>query len=316
MMSRLHSYFLLAGGTMCLLLGSATAQRQGADCRNLVANHTYATYFGGYLNVPMYFQLGPESGWGAVPNAGLGTLTFLPDGTVKNRQTILVGLLGVTQDESMGGVYNLKWDLSRGPVVCTGTMIEEDGFYNFQLIVSQNGQRLEMIHTDAGLTVNPTGFLMSNNGCSNKSIEGSYTYNTKGWGMLPVQLPSDQTLGGYVAGEMSGAMRFYPGVAPSGKFANSPPSRAAAVKAWDTVSINGQIMPRTMSGWYKINRDCSGTIVLNDGVNPEFILEAYVGKGGEKVALLNVNAIDLPDGPIPAFLMPIPLDRTVLDEQQ
>lgn len=316
MNSRLRVAVFLTSVALCLLATTALAQKRGVDCRNMVAGHTYAIYFEGFLNVPQFFQLGADSGWGDEPNAGIGRLTFFPDGTLKNTQTILVGLLGFTQDEPLDGTYTLKWDLSRGPAVCTGSMIEADGFYNFQLIVSQDGQRLEMIHSDTGLAVNPTGILMNPAGCSNRSIEGSYTHNTRGWGLLPTPVPADQTLGGYIGATMSGAFRFYPGTAPSGTFVNSPLPGAAAVKGWDLVSINGTIIRRTMSGWYKINRDCSGTIVVNDNMTPEFIIEAYVGKEGDKVALLNVNSVDLGDGPIPTFLMPIPLDRTLVDDRQ
>jgi len=330
MISRVHGYVLTIFASVCLLPPSAMAQKQSSDCSYLVANHTYAVYFGGILNAGMYFsQPGPPPypDWGDVPNAGIGRLTFLANGTIRNTQTILVGFVGVTMDEVLAGTYSLKWDSSRGPSVCTGTMTEPDGNNHFQLIVSQNGQRLEMIHTDLGLGVNPTGFLMNTNGCSNKSIEGSYTYNTNGWGLLPMVVPSDQTFGGFVAGQMSGAMRFYPGVFPSGKYTNTPPPGAGTVKAWDTVSINGQIMPRTMTGWYTVDGHCSGKIVLNDGLNPEYIIEAYVGKSGDKVATLNVNTMDLLDEngnpsldengkpyQIPTFLMPIPLERAVLDD--
>jgi hypothetical protein len=187
--------------------------------------------------------------------------------------------------------------------------------YDFQVNVHNGGERLEMIHTNPGLIVDFIALPAETSACRNATIAGKFSYTTLGWGMLPNQ-PEDQTLAGYVTGAMSGGMQFYPHLLPPSEFTDAP-ERSALVDAWDTLSISGIPVTRHMSGWYKLDADCTGTIALRDDIgDPEFRIEMFIGRGGQAIYAVNLNTFDRGDGKqIPMFLMPIPMQRTG-DESQ
>jgi hypothetical protein len=305
---RFHLRYSLVA--LCLLLIAPTlpAQRPGADCSKLVVNRTYVNSFSGLINVPVYFAafgVQPPPGVGLEPNGGAGTVTFLDNGKFVNTETIAIGILGLSKDLSITGTYSLTWDGSKQPMACTGTM---NGLgmlhgsstpFTFQLIVSAGGQRVEMFHTDTGVIVGATTLPMSSHGCNRASLDAAYSYNAAGWILAPPgAVPPEQMLGGYIPFAMSGAMRFYPETPASVSDFPDSPKGARMVKAWDTPSHNGEIMPRTMTGWYQVNRDCTGTVVLRDSLgNPDFLLEMFIGADGQTVHFANVNdAVDLGNG--------------------
>jgi hypothetical protein len=332
-------YVIVLCGVVALFLTVPVlrAQTSGADCGSLVVNHSYANTFSGFMNTGEYlgFNLGDQGQWGLVPNAGAGIVTFLPGGVVKNTETIVVGQFAVQQDAGLTGTYNLKWDMSKTPALCAGPvhMIVNGTGTNgipavaddFQVTVTPDGQRVEMIHTNAGLIVDTTAEPAGTAGCRNNTIDGKYTYTTRGWGLgalmgmddsVPAQ--SAQMLAGYLPAAMSGAMQFSSHVAApdgfEGVFAG-----ASAVSGWDTLSINGgPPVYRKMIGWYKVNRDCTGTLVLRDdsGVDPDFQIELFVGKGGDSVYGVNMNTISMGGPAVPVFVMPIPLERTIVQNQR
>jgi hypothetical protein len=303
---------LLLCSIFLLFTSVVYAQMQGSDCSYLVARQSYANAFGGFINIPVYFGIPDTGEVGLVPNAGAGMATFYPGGKVTNTETILIGLLGLMPDDSITGTYKLRWDTSKTPALCTGTMSASDAGgtpYNFQLTVSPDGKEVQMIHTDTGLIVTTTLYPMNTNGCRKSTITGKYIYNTKGWGLIP-GVPLDQTLGGYIAGAMSGAMQFLPGVSPTGF--SGVPAGAGSIKAWDTLNINGTTRYRQMFGWYIVNPDCTGKIVLRDPADTtvDFQIEMFVGRGGSLIHAVNINTVDMGGGDvIPIFLMPIPMER-------
>lgn len=311
---RLRILFLLL--VPPLFAASIAAQVPGADCRNLVVNHTYAGNFAGYLNLPVYRGIPDDGTLGVVPNAGAGKITFLPHGKVTNTETIVIGLLGLDQDRLITGNYTLAWDTARTPAVCVGEIHMSDGStnYDFQLIVSNDGNLVQMIHTNPGLIVETTMFPMSPAGCRNSSMAGTYTYNSTGWALAPATppTPADQMLSAYIPGAMSGAMRFYPNTPPTAF--HDAPAGAGSVRAWDGLSVNGNILtstrPRNMVGWYKISHDCTLTLVLVDDIGyPPFHIEGFIGRGGSTVYAANIDTTTLPSGQVPMFLMPITVTR-------
>lgn len=312
----------LAVLALFLVTPALSAQNPGADCSKLVVNRTYVNSFLGFNNLPLAFQaLGIQvpPGVGIEPVGGAGTVTFLPGGNFTMRETIAIGLMGLNKDLSIPGTYSLTWDTSKHPTVCTGSMTGTEQVagmslpVNFQLIVSPDSQRIEMIHTDTGLMVGVTGQPISHHACSNATIGATYSYNTMGWFLvLPGTVPPEQMVGGYIAFAMSGAMRFYPEIPASVSDFPDSPAGAMLVKAWDTPSQNGQILPRTMTGWYLVNHDCTGTIVLRDSLgNPDFRLETFIGAEGQTVHSTNVNdAVDLGNGvSMPPVILGVKLDR-------
>jgi hypothetical protein len=167
---------------------------------------------------------------------------------------------------------------------------------HFQLLVARNGQRIEQIHTDAGLIVGLTGYRVDISGCAPGSLIGRYPYNMKGWGLSggPVAFPSEQLLSGYFPFVMSGVMEFH----------------AGSITAWDTASLNGIVLSRTLTGWYTVNPDCTGNIALADSFGNSFTLEMLVDKSGGAVHLVNTDTIALPgfSSPVPAFVLGATLD--------
>jgi len=317
---------VLASLLVVLLAPALRAQTTGADCSYLVAGHSYANTFAGFMNTVEF--LGSTLGnYALLPNAGAGVMTFQTGGTVKNTESMMIADFGVFPRADVSGTYSLKWDTSKAPVLCTGTA-HLTGVANqmplvddFQLTVTPDGQRVEMIHTNAGLIVQTITRPAEPRGCRNSTIAGAYTYSTAGWaiGQFYTNDPA-QMLSGYIAGAMSGAFQFYPHrPAPDG-FADVPDG-ASALTAWDTLSINGGMpsgttfapVHRKMTGWYKVDpRDCSGTMVVRDDAgNPDFRVNFYIGKDGKFLAAVNVNNwADLGGpAPIPVFVFPIPFER-------
>ena len=340
MFARFHSIIVMCTLSVPLLAAPpVSAQTAGADCSYLVAGHSYANTFEGFMNTRKFagFILGDQKQWGLLPNAGAGVMTFDARGGVKNTESIVIGQFALMPKVEVTGTYALKWDTSKFPILCTGTahltgsagglpMVDD-----FQITVAPDGKRVEMIHTNPGLIVQTITGPAETRNCRNSTISGKYTYSTTGWGLgqLEPGAGPEQMLAGYITAAMTGGMQFFPGVpAPDGF--EDVPDEANAVLAWDTLSIDGGIpasntlvpVHRKQWGWYKVDpRNCAGTIVLRDdtGLDPDFQINFYIGKDGNAIYAVNVNNLaDLAPGapPVPVFVMPIPLERVVVQSQK
>jgi hypothetical protein len=320
-----------------LSLPAAVAQVQGADCSQLVAGHSFANTFEGFMNTQKFagFTLGDQPIWGLLPNAGAGVTTFYPGGIVKNSESLVVGQFGVFPGVDVTGTYSLKWDTTRFPILCTGTahMTGNAGVVpmvdDFQISVTPDGKRLQMIHTNPGLIVQTTTRPAESRRCRNSTVAGEYTYSTTGWalGQLEPSAGPAQELAGYITAAMTGGMQFYPGLAAPDGFENVPDG-ASAVLAWDTLGIDGGVpagntfvpVQRKEWGWYYVDpKTCAGTMVLRDdtGMDPDFQINFYMGKDGNAIYAVNVNNLaDLAPGAprVPVFVMPIPLLRVNAQE--
>ncbi len=308
----LQTAFAFAAFALLLAPHTLNAQNQGQACSNLVMNQSYSQAFsGGFLNVPKYYEannLGaPPAGVGIVPTAGAGFMTFLPNGKVSGRLTLAVGLVGLLQDlpfDPDKSNYSLSWDTTRTPAICSGTLkvVTPAEVSNFQLLVSPDGQRIEMIHTDPGLAVTVTGFQMRTSGCGNDTVKGKYLYDVRGWALAggPFNFPSNQLLAGYFPFAFSGAMEFHPVGFPRS-------ADPGSVGFWDTVSLNGIIYPRTGTGSYTIKPDCTGTMTLTDSTGQGFHLELFVEKKTGTLYAVNVDTV--PGTTIPMFLVGTSMSR-------
>ncbi len=287
------------------------AQARGPDCSKLVVNQSYAYAFQGYLNIPQYFtanHLGdPPAGAGVVPNAGSGIFTFLPGGKVSGRITLSVGLLAVQQGMSIDpekSTYMLALDTTRTPNTCSGVLhaVATGASDEFQLLVSADGQHIEMVSTFAGLVVPMSGTRVDASKCTNRTIEGDYVYNIRGWGLAggPFTFATNQLLGGYFPFAFSGGMRFR-----SVQFPRS--SDPGTVAFWDTVSANGTMYPRTGSGSYSLKPDCTGMLTLTDSTGVGFHLELIVDQKSGDIYLVNVDTA--PGMPIPGFIVGATMSR-------
>lgn len=294
MLSRISLVFL-----SLMVVSPAAVAGPRADCSSLVVNRTYANQFSGFLNVPVYFanfgMPGP-TGVNVVPNAGLGTMTFRPGGRMTNTETLAIGLLGLKKDLVIKGSYALTWDTSHDPAVCSGTLqgSSDDGTpYNFAVTVSPEGQRVMMTHTDKGLMVELAMTRIERGRCRNDVLEGAYSINAQGWVLgATVGAPSEQQFGGYVVSTSMGAIRFRPYTFHAG-FPDAPLG-AGWLDEFDTQSLNGQIISRTATGWYKINPDCTGVMTLRDSKGTsDSHFELIAGKDGEVVYAVAIDTVSV-----------------------
>ncbi len=302
--NRSFSVFLAVAVLILLPVG---AQAWADDCSDLVVGRSYSTGFLGFTNLAV---INPS--FGVVPNAGAGRITFLPQGKASGKVTVAVGSLGLFKDMVYDDAeYNLSWDWTKKPVVCTGTLTAKLNYgpplgtlqVHFQLIVSDMGQRVEMMHTDTGLMVAFTALPMRLFGCSNATIGGKYSFSANVWGLAPPGITP--TLSGNIDAADSGAMQFRPYQRLPGG-----PGGSGSVEGWDTVSLSGNVISRILTGWYKVNHDCTGTVVVNDNIgNPTFHLQLFVLKKGVGVQVLNVDTVPVNGSDIPAFLYMLNLNR-------
>jgi len=293
----------LVFATLPLCAQSSLSASRTQDCSHLIVNRSYSQTFQGFLNVPVYlasFGAPSPEGVGIVPNAGTGYLTFLPHGKISGRVTLAIGLLGLIQDMLPDDTsqYAVTWDTAKQPPVCVGSLtlnVAGEAPFNFQLLVTGGGNQIEMIHTDTGLIVSVTGYPVRTFGCSNGTVHGTYSTDTRGWLLSPpsgpMHLPPEQLLGGYAPFAFSGALHFNSHMNPPANEFPGLPDGARAITAWETASMNGQIVPRTEHGWYKINRDCSGTMVLRDDQgDPDTHFEMFVGEDANSIHMVDIDA--------------------------
>ncbi len=259
-------YWLAFVLSLLLFLQPAAAQTNGADCSSLVIGRTYGHQFGGYLNAGTI-----------VPYAGGGYFEFLPGGVVKGSSTIVVGGMVRLLDLPADGTYTLTWKTGTSPAVCAGQVVS--GTNIFQAVVLDNGNAIEYFHNDdKGLVVGFTGTPMKDRKCDLGTIKGTYIYNAKGWIMpppLPFELATLSADYPYTPFGFSGAISF---------------DGNGGLTGWDTVSLNGLIMPRTYVGTYDVKSNCMASMELNDDIgNPTIHTENIVLKNGKALHVINTD---------------------------
>lgn len=284
-----------------LLSHTLSAQTQRPDCSSLVTNRSFSQRFEGFLNLKSL-----------VPTAGAGFLTFLPAGRVRGQITLAIGLLELVPDITFDKTseYSLSWDTTKTPAVCSGTMTLNapgEPSFHFQLLVSHGGRQIELIHTDKGLTVSMTALPMDLSGCSAETIRGQYSCRMKGWRLAAqsgaARFPPEQLLAGYFPLACTGAVEFRPDVAPAA-------ASSGGVAGWDTCSLNGVILPRTVTGSFQVNPDCRGTMLLS-GAGEDLHLQLFVDKSRRALYAVAIDKTNLPGapGPVPAYVLGMILDR-------
>ena len=276
---RFLCYIVIA---LAFISTSLPAQAAGRDCNWLVAGRTYAFESEGFAN-----SGGPQS-----LNAVGGMVTFLSNGKARGYVNLTVdgSPFGGTIDEEVSS-YSFAWNLEQKPAVCTGTATLNGADLpsgNFVVVVSNAGERLEMLHNDAGVTLSFTALLMERGHCGDRTLDGPYSYNAKGW-MSKNFVPGgdDRDYSGFVPFEFSGVISFHPKQAPADPTA---PKGSALLTGWDNVLLDGVFVPRTYTGWYKVNSDCTSSMVLNDTLgNPPIHTNNYILRGAKGIAVINTD---------------------------
>jgi hypothetical protein len=305
-----HAVFVLAVGALFATAHNLSAITQGQDCSNLVIDRSFSQAFGeGFLNVPVNSPGAPAS-IGIVPTAGGGFITFLSGGKVQGQVTLALGLLGVMPDITFDktSTYALSWDLTKTPAVCSGTVaLNAPGeSFHFQVRVVSDGRRIEMIHADPGVIVSVTAIPVETSGCTNRTLNGQYSYNAKGWSMAGGSLgfPANQMVAGYFPFSSSGVMEFNPGGQPR----NLLDLDSDPVMNWATQSLNGTIVSGTSTGSYKVNANCTGTLALtNPNTGQWSHFEMFVGMHGNTLNLVSTDTVA--GAPVPAAVYSPTLNR-------
>lgn len=256
---------LLAFVIALMLLALPVAAQSSAvnasmRCPQILAGHRYAFTFQGFVNLGQPI--------GLTPNAGGGMISFKADGTFFSESSLSIG--GLIVPFTTRGTYEMHQDTRTGPASCAGTATAEDGT-NFQLIVSHNGDTLEQMHTDQGLVVAITNSPMQKRGCSNATLHSNYVYVANGFFAPP---DSPQPFFKYVPFAFSGVINF------DGK---------GHLSGWDTVSLAGNIVPRTYSGTYLVKPNCSATMELNDTLGNVIHTTNFIHQDAKKLSVINTD---------------------------
>lgn len=291
-------FFLFPLVALSLLL-PASARASASICGSGLANHVYVNSFGGLINYPQYFMgLGypVPSGSGLEPNAGAGQLTFTSSTNFVYKESLAIANLGLYQDSTIQGTYSL----SLSPTgACTGTMTGTANLrglvlpFNYQFVVSNDTYRLSIMNTTTGLLIDFTSEGLTPGPavtCSNSSLNSTgypYSYAARGWSLAPPNSPSGQMLGGYIALAITGSLNFTS--TPAAATFPSSPAGADLVTAADTVTINGtKDGQRTVTGWYIVNANCTGTMLLQSQGYPTMTFELFPSYEN-----LTVRAVDV-----------------------
>ncbi len=145
------------------------------------------------------------------------------------------------------------------------------------IVVSQNGHRLEQIQKDVGtlpaIIVSTSSVRVEGAGCGSHSLRGTYPYSMKGWTPMP---DGQGPLTGFSPVTFTGAMEFD----GNGKVMYS-----------GTVSLNGAVFPRTnQQGSYQIGPDCKASMTLPVPNSSDSHLEVFVDKSGGAAYLVKTDA--------------------------
>lgn len=165
-----------------------------------------------------------------------GFYTHNPDGTSSGRASVVIAGQQIPANDFTPGTFQTNND-------CTGTgtffvpALNQQITYNF--IATDGGRQIELLNTNPGIALHGVSRRISQHGrapsCNNGTILGTYGYRLDG------SLPGVPNL------SSAGTATFALDSDFNGIFTGS-----------DTNSINGQIVPRTLQGSYKLNSDCTG----------------------------------------------------------
>lgn len=221
----------------------AQARRGAPHCTNGTASGTY-----GYRMAGQIVGVGPF-----LVN---GLFTHNTDGTMSADVQLVVGNQSFPAPGT-GGTFQTNDD-------CTGSgkfrvdALNLDVTYNF--IATDGGDQIELLNTNAGVVLHGVGRRIAKAGkapsCNNGTIVGSY------------------------GGRLDGSIPGVPAVALAGIYTYSVDSNYNGLfSGADTISLNGQLAPRTDVGTYNMGSNCRGTGFYTDslGNSVNYVITAVNG---------------------------------------
>lgn len=238
------------------------ANRPGArHCTNGTASGTYG-----------YRMSGQIIGVGPILVNGLFTHT--PSGTISGNVYINIAGQTIPNAGWSDGTFQINDD-------CTGkgsffvAALNQQITYNF--IATDGGRQIDLLNTNAGNAFHGVGRRISQNGrapsCTNGTILGSYGYRLEG------SLPGVPVFVG--AGRVTHAL---------------DASLGGVISGADTNGLNGQFVPRTFQGTYKLNSDCTGTGRYTDSQNNTINYVFVALDGGQELYFQATNPGDIVSG--------------------
>lgn len=247
-----HKLLSLVLAVFCFGCLAAPARAQGDNTPRRALNCTNGTASGTYG----YRMSGVIVGAGPVLVNGI--FTNNPDGTGSGR--VYLSVAGQTIPDATWSIATFQTNSD-----CTGkgsfffAPLNQTVTYDY--VVSDGGKQIDLVNTGAGNAFNGYGRRISSAGrapsCNNGTILGTYSYRLDG------SVPGVPNLSGV------GIETYALDAGFNGAFSGS-----------DTISFNGQIVPRTFQGTYKVNNDCTGTGRYTDSLNPNPINFVFVAVDG------------------------------------
>ncbi len=247
--------------------GSANAQeglanRLGArHCTNGTASGTYG-----------YRMSGQIIGVGPILVNGL--FTHNTDGTMSGNVYLNIAGQTIPNASWTNGTFIISDD-------CTGSgtffvaALNQQITYNF--IATDGGRQIDLLNTNAGNAFHGVGRRISQHGrapsCTNGTVLGSYGYRLEG------------SLTGVPVFVGSGLVSHAPGDGVTG-----------VITGKDTNGFNGQFVPRTFQGTYKLNSDCTGTGSYTDSLNNTINYVFVALDGGQELYFQAINPGDIVSG--------------------
>lgn len=195
------------------------------------------------------------SGWlvGLVPVASVGVVTFDGEGILNAQDT--ANDRGMISRRAGVGSYSVNPN-------CTGSATVAGDFagltFDFMIIPGTNGSEFSLIVTNSGAIETGAAQRIHDEECAPATVQGTYRLHAHGYllGTGPTASVGIRIVDG--AGKLSGH---------------------------DTVSTNGNIMPRDVLSTYMVNSNCTGTQTWIDGRTFDWVIVA----GGAQVFFIRTD---------------------------
>jgi uncharacterized protein (TIGR03437 family) len=195
-----------------------------------------------------------------VPVAYSGELTANGSGNIQGSDAISQN--GVVNTRTIAANYSVNSD-------CSGTETVTDSLGNnegLDFFVTDQGVKTEFVQTNSGLVISGEGQQVASGTCTASTADGAYGYATEGW--------------------------FYPGgilaaVADAGQYTSDG---AGHFSGATTTSYAGTIEPRTLSGTYTTNSDCSGTSTFTDSLGNTAHFRSTISPDGQQIYSIETDA--------------------------
>jgi hypothetical protein len=219
--------------------------------------------------------------------AEAGLLTADGAGNVNGVDTVIVA--GSTIRRTFSGTYTINPD-GTGALVLNptwGPQIHAD------FDAGEGGRVLRFVLTDAGNTLS---------GLIEGQQAAGQTPPLPGYG-------ADALNGGYVYRIGGSAVDFYGNVTPIREIGHLTADGAGNIAGTSTVSINGSVVRRTLTGTYDINPDGSGSATLYPSWGPPIHMDLFVSANGLKAEFVVTDSGSTLSGAMTADALPQPNRR-------